>query len=750
MSLPSFSVRRPVLVAMVFLGIVVIGTIAFTRLPLDMFPKIESPVISVITVWKGASATDIESKVTKNLEDQLAITPDLDEMSSITQDNLSVVQLKFRWGVNLDEASNDVRRLAAMAKPLMPEEVDDPLLFRLSFAMLPVIMLAVTTERGQIAEHSDFIEDHVVNDLQRVAGVASVTMFNQRLKQLLVEVDRRRMEAYALSLQQLEGALKGNNLTLPAGTLELGRSVYTVRAPGEYQSLSDVENVIVGQHQGALVYVKDVARVSLGLEERSNEATANGQSSMMLMVQRESGANTVDVARAVQKRIKELDGILAPRGFRVATIMDMSDTIVHMIGSLSEALYLGGAIVFLVVLFFLRRLRTSLIVAVSLPTSLIAGFAMLAAGGFTLNIITLAAMAIAVGLVVDDSIVSADNIVRHLEQGEAPDAAAARGAEEVQGAVTAATLTNAAIFMPVLFVSGLIGVMFKELAYVIIVTLGISLVVALVLVPVLARRFLRGVAAARQGWFYRFSERQMRFVEATYGRLIGWALGNRKKVVAIAMGAFAASLLLTRVIGIDFMPQSDGGMMTITAELPIGTNVDRTFAVAKQIEEIVKRRVPEAQIISVRGGASKGGIGSVMGGRQGPNIATLMIRVAKRSQRSRSTFDMVEAVRPEIRALPDLVSVQIDGTNPITGLASGGQKPFTLELFSTSGSIQEMRRAARHIQAVVQSTPGAVNVNTDLVDDNPELQLSIDRLAAARLGVRRGAAVSCRPSSPTP
>lgn len=735
MSLPSFSVRRPVLVTMVFLGIVVLGVLSFVRLPLDMFPKIEPPMISVITLWRGASARDIESKVTKNLEDQLAITPDLDEMSSVSQDNLSIVQLKFRWGVNLDEASNDVRRLSAMAKPLMPEEVDDPLLFRLNFAQLPIIMLAVTTEKGEIAAHGDFIEDQVVNDLQRVQGVASVTMFNQRQKQLLVEVDRRRMEGYSLSLQQIEGALKGNNLTLPAGTLELGRSVYTLRAPGEYQSLSDVENVIVGQNQGALVYLKDVARVSLGLEERTNEATANGQSSMMLMVQRESGANTVDVARAVQKRIKELDGLLAPRGFRVATIMDMSDTIVMMIGSLSEAVYLGGAIVFLVVLFFLRRMRTSLIVAVSIPTSLVAGFAMLALGGFTLNIITLAAMAIAVGLVVDDSIVSTDNIIRHLEQGEAPELAAARGAEEVQGAVTAATLTNAAIFMPVLFVGGLIGVMFKELSFVIIVTLAISLVVALLLVPVLARRFLRGAGTARQGWFFRFSERQMRLVERSYGRLIDWALANRKKTVAIALGAFAASLLLTRVIGIDFMPQSDGAMLTITTELPIGTNVDRTFAVARRIEEIVKRRVPEAQVISTRAGASQSGLAAVMGGRQGPNIATLMIRVPKRSQRSRSTFDMAEALRAEIHAIPDPVSVQIDGANPITRLASGGQKPLTLEIFSSAGSMGEMRAAARRIEALLRRTPGAVNVNTDLIDDNPELQLTIDRLAAARLGV---------------
>ena len=350
MSLPSFSVRRPVLVTMVFLGIVVLGVITFVRLPLDMFPDIEAPMISLITTWKGASATDVEEKVTKNLEKSLAVTADLDEMSSITQDNVSVIQLKFDWGANLDEKSNDIRRLAAMAKPLMPEEVDDPLLFRMNMAQIPVLILSVTTTQGDIAEHSEFIEDHVSDDLQRVPGVAAVVLFNERKRQLMVEVDRRELESRQLSMAQLEGALKANNLTLPAGTLELGRSIYTLRAPGEYQSIADVESVIVGQNQGALVYLKDVARVRFGLEERTSLGTTNGQSSMMLMVQRESGSNTVDVARAVKQRIAELDASLAPRGFRIATIMDMSDSIVFMIGSLSEAVYLGGAIVFLVVL----------------------------------------------------------------------------------------------------------------------------------------------------------------------------------------------------------------------------------------------------------------------------------------------------------------------------------------------------------------------------------------------------------------
>ncbi|HSA22738.1 MAG TPA: efflux RND transporter permease subunit, partial [Myxococcota bacterium] len=326
---------------------------------------------------------------------------------------------------------------------------------------------------------------------------------------------------------------------------------------------------------------------------------------------------------------------------------------------------------------------------------------------------------------------------RNLEQGKSTDTAAALGPEEVQGAVTAATLTNAAIFMPVLFVGGMIGIFFTELAYVIIVTLAISLLVALALVPVLARRFLRNVSMDedRRGGFFRFSERQLRRLEAGYGRLIGVALRNRKKTLAVAVLLFAASLGLTAVIGVDFMPLMDGGMMIVTVELPIGANADRTFAVAQQVEGIIQRRIPEALVTFVRAGASSSGLSSLMGGRSGPNLASIMVRVPKRSERERTTFDMAEAIRDEVLAIPGPVSVQIDASNPMAKMTTSGGKPLTLEVFSSSDDMQEMRAVTRHIEALVKGTPGAINVSTDTLDDNPELQLAIRRMDAARLGV---------------
>jgi multidrug efflux pump subunit AcrB len=368
-----------------------------------------------------------------------------------------------------------------------------------------------------------------------------------------------------------------------------------------------------------------------------------------------------------------------------------------------------------------------------LPVSVIAAFALLDIGGYTLNVITLSALTIVIGLVVDDSIVVVDNIVRNMEHGKGARDAAAIGPAEVSGAVTAATLTNAAIFMPVLFVGGIIGVFFKELAYVVVVTLLASLAVSLLLVPALAQRLLQQPKA--ETWITVTGEHLFGRLERGYGRVIRWALRHRGRVVAVAMGSFALSLLVTRIVGMDFMPSADGSMLMVTAELPVGTSLEHTTSVGKSIEAILKRRIPEGTLFSVRAGASREALAALSGNRQGANVATVVCIVPEPRLRSRSTFEMAEAVRPEIAALPEIETLQLDGTNPVANVAMGGQRPLTLEVYSATNSITELRQAARRIRQIASEIEGAVDVGTDMIADNPELQVTIDRVAAARLGV---------------
>ena len=361
---------------------------------------------------------------------------------------------------------------------------------------------------------------------------------------------------------------------------------------------------------------------------------------------------------------------------------------------------------------------------------------MLYAWGYTINMISLAAVAIAIGMVVDDSIVVIDNIVRHLERRKTPMAAASEGASEVSNAVTASTFTTVSIFAPVLFVGGMIGIMFKELAFVVIVSISMSLAVSLMLVPVLSQRLLRlktNPQGKRGSAFGRVSHRAMTALENAYGRVIGWSIRNRKKVVGIALGAFGASLTLVAVTSMDFMPQMDGGTVMVRAELPTGTRVERTFEVGRQIEEIIAQDVPEAEMLFIQAGESKSGMSSAMGGRSGSNIATVGCRVPKRGLRDRSTFDMVEAIRPKVESIPGIISLEMDGANPLTKVASGGAKPLTVEVFTEDMKIA--RAAVKVVKQIVEQTPGAVDVVTDLMDDRPELHLDIDRLQAARLGI---------------
>jgi len=732
MSLPRFSVGRKVMVSMIFLAIAVLGLASYSKLNLDMFPNIEPPMLSLMTIWKGASAIDIEQKVTKPLEDVLATTPDLDEMQSTSKDNVSLIQLKFSWGANLDEAANQVRSLISQAKPNMPDDVDEPILIRINLSQLPILIFGVTTALGRADEYTDFIEDYIINDLQRVPGVATVISFNPRKKQLLVEVDREKLDAYNISIEQVAQALRMNNLSLPAGTLEMGRSVYTIRAPLEFQTPEDVENVIVSASRGSFVLVKDIAKVGFAMEDKVADAEMDKRPSLLLMAQRKSGANTVLVARALKERINRLNEELAPKGFKIHILMDMSRNIVNIIGTLTETVYVAAILVVVIVFLFLRRVRSSLIVAVSLPTSLIAAFALLFAGGYTLNIVTLSALAIAIGLVVDDSIVVVDNIVRHLDQGEDATTAAIVGGEEVSSAVAAATFTNASIFFPIIFVGGMIGVMFKELAYVVITTLLMSLLVALMLVPVLAQRFLR--RAGREGAFTRFSEKAFSHLESAYGNMISWALGHRRAVVFGAVVVFLGSFGLLRFIGVDFMPKSDGAMVMVTAELPIGTNMEYSMEVGRRIADLMRQEIPEATMIGVRAGSNP--MSALMGQKQGDNITIVTAIVPSLSERKRTTFEMAEAIRPKILAIaPEIVSLDIAGENPMTSLVSGGTKPLTVEIYSRLGSLEQLRRAAKVILDEAKQVRGVINPTTDLMEDNKEMHLAVNRLEAQRLGV---------------
>lgn len=720
---------------MIFMAIVLLGLVSFTRLSVDLFPEVELPTISVITVYAGASASDVEDKITDVLEEGLAITPGLEEMSSVSRENISVVQLQFGFGTNLDEAVNDVRGMLDLASRELPDDAEDPLVMRIDFAMLPVVMIGVTTDQGSIHEYSSLIEERVENRIERLEGVAAVQVMNARKTQVMVEVDRERLEDYGLSLQQIGAMIQMENLTLPAGTLELGRSVYAIRVPGEYASVEELRDVIVNHGQeGQVVHLSDVARVHEQFEEIDAVAHLDGEPMLMMMVQRESGANTVDVAQAVQALVSDLNEDL-PGNLQVHFVMDLSTFIVHMIDNLSAAVYGGGLIVLLVTFLFLRRFRTTLIVALTIPTCLISVFAMLWGAGYSINMISLASIAMAIGVVVDNTIVVIENIVRHVERGKSPNDAAVDGTDEVSAAVSASSLTNVAIFAPIIFVGGMIGVVFNQLAFVIIVAIMVSLLVSLMLTPMLASRLVKARTKA-EGGFGKLLNRPVAWAERVYGRLIRAVVSSRAgawAVIAIALVAFLGSMALTGIVGVDFMSEMDGGMIQINVELATGTTTEHTAKVARQIEAIVKEHIPEAEHTFYQAGQPNDPMAAAMGKRQGSNVAMVGALVPPLSKRERTTFEMGDAIRPAIMRIPGVMTIDIQGGSVLSSIGSGGARPLTVEIFASDN--ETARQAAVHVLNLVKSIPGTTDPVTDMLDDVPELTVKVDRRRAARLGI---------------
>ncbi|HFE63758.1 MAG TPA: efflux RND transporter permease subunit, partial [Caldithrix sp.] len=544
MNLPKLFVDKPITTIMVFMGILSIGLVSMMKLPIDLFPDIENPVISVITQYPGASAKDVETNVTKKIESSLSTVNKLDEITSTSIDNVSVIQCKFKWGTDLDEAANDIRNLLELAKRDLPDDADTPILFKFGSNMFPVLIYGVTATESYNGLDK-LIEKKLADPLKRLPGVGTVMVMGGPIRQVRVEIDPMRLEAYHLSIDQIAGILAAENLTMPVGDIKMGRLDYNLRVPGEFSNPQQVGDVVVAHQRGRPVYLRDIATVQDTLKERTIDTRMLGGKGVILIVMKQSGANTVDVANLVQKRLPALQNSL-PRDVELHLIMDSSEFIVNSIRNLAEAVLFGGLFVVLVILIFLREWRATIVVALTIPFSLIVAFIYLFITGDTINIITLSSLSIAVGMVVDDSIVILENITRHIEGGARPREAAIFGSNEVGLAVVASTLSIVAVFLPLAFLSGIAGVFFHILGLLVTVMIVTSLFAALSLVPMLSSKLFRRRTGKKErrgtlGKMYQTSEKWFIALENGYQNVLKWALRHRKTVVVGALIIFVGS-----------------------------------------------------------------------------------------------------------------------------------------------------------------------------------------------------------------
>jgi HAE1 family hydrophobic/amphiphilic exporter-1 len=655
-----------------------------------------------------------------------------------------VVTCRFNWGTNLDEASNDIRGKLEFAKRLLPDEIETPIVFKFDTSMMPILYTSVDSEK-HYSQLYHIMDKEVSDVLKRLPGVGAVQIYGGLERQINVSIDRDRLEAYQLSVQQVVERLAKENITLPAGDLKVGFTDYSLRVPGEFSDPEQIKNIIISQAQDKIVYLKDVADVADAFKEETMYVRANQKSAVMLMVQKRSGANTVDVAKRVKKELARIEKTM-PAGIKFSVLMDNSEHIEQAINDLTSTIYWGGLFVSLVVFFFLRQFLPSLIIMLTIPFSLIIAFVFMYVFGYTINIISLSSLVIAIGMVVDNAIVIVDNVYRKLERGQKPKEAAVVGSSEVGLAVSASTFTTVIVFAPMVFLTGVVGVFFKQLAVMITVTLLASLFTALTFSPMLCSIWLKNpvqpVANAKKTLSRRFYEISGRFLDAIdygYGRVLHWALSHKFITVFIAVAVFAFSIFLIPRIGTEFMPEEDSGDLDITVEMPVGTRLEETDKIARLVEEIFVKDVPEARYIFSRSGQQSGGgrLGAVFGGRTGSHVAHVGAKLSKNTERQRSTKEVGEATRAKIMQLVGVKNVGISSANPMSRMLFGGGKPISIEILGNDFKVTD--ELAYQLQDKLEQVRGIVDVSISRELGNPELTIDVDRTKASSLGLSMAA-----------
>jgi HAE1 family hydrophobic/amphiphilic exporter-1 len=726
----ELSVRRPVTGVMVFLALTVLGVFTFSRLKLDMLPDIKFPIVAVITQYPGAGPEAMEQTVTRPIEQAMASVQNVEDVTSTSSQNLSMVLVKLAWGSDMQQAEQNVRKnLEIFALDNLPDDAQRPLTFAFDPSMQPVVFLTVNAP-GSAQSARKLAEDEIEPYLSRISGVAAAEVLGGVKREIQVELRPEWLEAYRVSPQQVIGALRMANLMLPGGRLDQGRQELSISTSSEFSSIEQIEQVVVGQAQGVPVHLSDVAEVKDGFEEQLAVVRANGNESVMVAVRKQSDANTVQVARRVLAELKELEKRM-PEGVTLTPVFDQGLPITRAISNLTSSAWLAVAFTAIVLLAFLRSWRTSSIVLVSIPLSLLATFAAMDFQGVTLNVISMAGLALAVGMLVDNSIVVLENIFQHRAAGQDPARAAIDGTTEMAMPIVASTLTTVAVFAPILFVPGLAGQMFRDMSLTICISLMASLLVALTLVPLMASLMIGDVGKrnALERWLARVTF-WIDPLAARYGRVLRRALAHRRALFVGAAVVFAGSMALFGVVGADFLAKPDEGRVMFSVKAAPGTGLWTTDGIFHEVEAIVRDEVPEAEVIVSQFGG--GGTPFAALGGQTSSAGNVQIRLPPRSQRSRSQLDVQNDLH---RRFDKLAGVEILPTDQGAGLLAG-EGDVAVKVFSED--LDKLRDYGTRLKNRLEQVPGASNVVFSMEQGAPELRVDLDREQIKVLGLMPG------------
>jgi len=730
MSLAAASVRRPITTIMAFLIVILLGSIAFWRLPVDLMPELTYPTLTVRTDYPNVGPQEVEDLVTRPIEEAVAAIAGVETITSTSSEGQSSVRVAFTWGTDLDEAADEIRTRVDRIRGRLPDDAETPTVFKFDLASFPILYLGVSSPDMGPVEMREFAEERIERRLERVPGVASVDVRGGLRRQYQVNLNRDKMLALGLSADQITRLLREENLNRPAGKVEEGNMDVYLRTVGEYKTAQQIASTVVTVRDGKPIYLRDIADVQEGVEEVTTLTRINGRPGIRLAINKQSGANTVQVAT---KALAEVDRIrLDFPDVQVTEIINTSEYIKRAIANVRTSAILGGLLAVVVLLFFLRSGRSTFVIATAIPISVIATFALIYFTGYTLNIMTFGGLALGVGMLVDNAVVVLENIFRKREEGEDAQTSAVVGTQEVSTAITASTLTTMAVFLPIVFMEGVSGVMYKQLAVVVAFALFASLAVALTLIPVLSSKVLGGRKAhplrTKLKPLYDRSERLLTALETRYRNGIRWALDHRKTVIFGTLGLFLASLALIPMIGSELMPKTDEGEVRINAEMAVGTRLELMDKTFRQIEQIVKDNVPEAKSMLSHIG---GGGWRASGGHTGD----LRISLVDQSERTRSAAEIAAALRPKLAQIPGATIRTREGSGLFLLRIAFGGGDESLEAEIRGHDLDEGYQLAEQVKQAFSTVPGISDVRIGRDPGRPERVIRINRDKIARLGL---------------
>lgn len=725
---------------MIFVAILVIGVFSLTKLPLDLMPNMEFPSLTVITVYPGASAIEVEEQVSKPLEAVLSSAENLVEIKSISKENVSFIQLRYEWEEDITAAANNARDLLELVKSRMPSQAYTPIIYKINASMMPILGYAVNADENYNGLE-EIVEDQIASALRKVDGVGTVIYLGQPQREIRVEIDPTRMQAYGMSVAQLSMMLKANNINVPSGFVTESAYDFSVRMPGKYESVEELENTVIKAFNGKVVRIKDVATVRDTFKETDASAFNHVGKGIALLVQKQSGANTVDVVNAVRAEIADIQKDL-PSDVQIFEVIGSDELVTSSINNLSSSIWYALIFVTLVVLLFLREWRSSLIVFLTMPVSLISAFIVMNVLGYTINIFSLVALVIAIGMVVDNAIVVLENITQHIERGAMPKQAAMFGASEMGLAIAASTLTTIVVFLPLVFMGGIVGVMFKQLAVLTVTCMITSLFTALALTPMLSSVLLkpapRGGKGKKHGKLYNWSERMFQRIERVYHDFLGWAVFHKGITLVSALVIFALVLLLGKAVGTDYIPDIDAGSVSIQFETEQGTSHTITEQVGNQIVQILQDHVPEIAeggIASITG-QTDDGVLTAVGFKEGKNIGTIFCHLKPVDERKRSSQQIADDIRPLIEAIPEIEKVTVSGGSAMATALTGNRAPIEFVVYGKD--IDQMNQVAFEIERKAKECPEFTNVEALVSAGNREVHILVDKDKASQMALNPG------------